>query len=102
MVSRLVAAYLKISTNIRVCTLFNVYQVMYICKKNAHYCIFNYFEINTYFFTSLLFARRNCWHFKMNSFVKHRAQNDRRDDIRTILNKSEFLLGTQAVSGLKD
>ena len=94
MVSRLLAANFKFSTNFRVLMYYNVYQVMYVEKNYAHFGIFKYFGISMYIFTSSLFARQNRWRFKMNGFLKHPGRNNRGDESRTILNKSAFLRGT--------
>ena len=75
---------------------------MYVEKNFSYFGFFGFFGIGIYLSSRSEFARRNWRRSKMNGLVKHRAQNDRGDKIRTILNKSAFLLGTQTVSGIKE
>ena len=102
MVSRLIAANFEISTNIRVCTLRCTYQVIYVEKAFPNWFLWR--RWNRYISLVEVGVCSTKSAPLKNEPLRQTlsAERPRGRDCGTILNKSAFLLGTQAVSGIKD
>ena len=78
----------------------SMYQIMYVEKNFTYFAFFGTFGIGIYFSSRSYFARRNRRRSKKAASSSIRPPNDRGFEIGTIPNKSAFLLGTTAVSGI--
>ena len=77
-----------------------MYQVMYVEKNFTLMGVFTYFGIGIFIFGFFLRSTKSAALDSVGLPIKERANRNRGDEIETIPNKSAFLLGTQAVSGI--